>query len=75
MFKNANESTFVHEMAHAYMDVLERLAQGGNAKAQKDLDKIRKWTQKKHLINQGVYRLMVGATGNLGLPKIRNCNS
>ena len=42
LFENADESTFVHEMAHAYMDVLERLAQGGNTKAQKDLDKIRK---------------------------------
>lgn len=44
LFEIANESTFVHEMSHAYMDVLERLAQGGNTKAQKDLDKIRKWT-------------------------------
>ena len=47
LFENADESTFVHEMSHAYMDVLERLAQGGNAKAQKDLDKIRKWLNKK----------------------------
>ena len=47
LFENANESTFVHEMAHSYMDVLERLANGGNAQAQNDLNVIRKWLGKK----------------------------
>ena len=46
LFENADESTFVHEMAHAYMDVLERLAQGGNKKARGDLAKIRNWLGK-----------------------------
>ena len=34
-------------MSHAYMDVLQRLAQNGNQKAQNDLNKIRKWLNKK----------------------------
>ena len=47
LFENANESTFVHEMAHSYMDVLERLAQNGNTKAESDLNVIRNWLGKK----------------------------
>ena len=47
LFETANESTFVHEMSHAYMDVVERLAQGGNVQAQRDLDAIRRWLGKK----------------------------
>ena len=47
LFENADESTFVHEMAHSYMDAVERLSQGGNAQAQRDLNVIRKWLGKK----------------------------
>lgn len=47
LFENADQSTFVHEMAHAYMDALTRLAESGNAQAQNDLNVIRKWLGKK----------------------------
>lgn len=47
LFENANESTFVHEMSHAYMDVLTNLANNGNQQAQRDLEVIRKWLGKK----------------------------
>lgn len=46
LFENANESTFIHEMSHAYTDVIETLARSGNKQAQKDLLIIRKWLSK-----------------------------
>lgn len=47
LFENADQSTFVHEMAHAYMDMLNKFAYSGNVNAQEDLNVIRKWLGKK----------------------------
>lgn len=47
LFENANESSFPHEQAHAYMDVLQKLSADGNKQAQSDLETIRKWLGKK----------------------------
>lgn len=43
LFNGANQSTVIHETAHAWLTMLTRVAQNGNEKAGKDLETIRSW--------------------------------